>query len=105
MFRLDVNETDRIKVYLNKNIFFDLTHPASWGKDQVECAIKVCGADHMLLGTTFPVFYAWMSAGVNFMKTLDISEADRQKIMCDNAMKLFKLEKFGVQASVKAAGK
>ena len=68
-----------------------MTHPASWGKEQVGCAVKVCGADHLLLGTTFPVFYNWMSEGVEFIKTLDMTEEERELIMSGNAIRLFKL--------------
>jgi predicted TIM-barrel fold metal-dependent hydrolase len=92
MLRLDCDECDRITNYLANNIFYDMTHPASWGKDQVECAIKVCGADHILFGTTFPVFYNWMSEGVEFMKTLDITEDQRELIMSKNAIRMFNLE-------------
>lgn len=91
MLRLDMTEGERITKYLKNNIFYDMTHPASWGKEQVECAIKVCGADHLLLGTTFPVFYNWMSEGVEFMKTLDIKEEERTLITSGNAIRLFKL--------------
>lgn len=91
MLRLDVTEGERISKYLKNNIFFDMTHPASWGKEQVECAIKVSGADHLLFGTTFPVFYNWMSEGVEFMKTLNISEEERTLITSENAIRLFKL--------------
>ena len=79
MLRLDMNQADRIAGYLKNNIFFDMTHPASWGEEQVKCAVKVCGADHLLLGTTFPVFYNWMSDGVAFMKNLDVTEEEREK--------------------------
>lgn len=91
MQRLDMSEGERIQRYLKTNIFFDTTHPASWGKDQVECAIKVCGADHILFSSSFPVFYNWMSDGVEFMKGLDISDADRELIMSGNAVRLFNL--------------
>jgi len=91
MLRLDCDECDRIERYLTNNIFFDMTHPASWGKDQVECAIKVCGADHVLFGTSFPVFYNWMSEGVEFVKTLDITAEERELVMSKNAIRLFNL--------------
>jgi hypothetical protein len=92
MMRLNMGESERIQGYLKNNIFFDTTHPASWGKDQVECAIKVCGADHILFGTSFPVFYNWMSDGIAFMKDLDISKAQRNQIMSENAIKMFNLK-------------
>jgi predicted TIM-barrel fold metal-dependent hydrolase len=78
MLRLDMDEGERITRYLANNIFLDTTHPASWGKAQVEGAIEVSGADHILFGTSFPVFYNWMSDGVEFMKTLGLTDADRK---------------------------
>ena len=92
MLRLDMSLGDKILGYLQNNIFFDTTHPASWGKDQMECAVKVNGADHILFGTSFPVFYNWMSEGVQFMKDIDISEGDRKKIMSENAIRMFNLK-------------
>jgi predicted TIM-barrel fold metal-dependent hydrolase len=92
MFRLDMTESDRVARYLQNNLFFDATHPASWGKHQVECAIRVCGADHILFGTSFPVFYNWMADGVEFMKTLDITDHERKLIMSENAIKMFDLK-------------
>ena len=90
--RLNTSDYDRILGHMKNNIYFDMTHPASWGKDQVECAIKVCGADKFLFGTTFPVFYNWMSDSVEFMKKLDISNKDRDLVMSGNAIRLFSLK-------------
>jgi hypothetical protein len=92
MLRLDCDECERIERYLQNNIFFDTTHPASWGKPQMECAIEVSGADHILFGTSFPVFYNWISEGVEFMKTLDITEQERTAIMSENPIKMFDLK-------------
>lgn len=92
MLRLDMSEGERITKYLKNNIFYDMTHPASWGAPQVKCAIEVCGADHILFGTTFPVFYNWMNDGVAFMKALDITEEDKKMIMSENAIKMFNLK-------------
>ena len=89
--RFDTTEADRIQHYLEHNIFYDMTHPASWGKEQVECAIKVCGADHMLFGSSFPVVYSWMSDGAEFVKQLDITEEQRELILSGNARRLFRL--------------
>ena len=92
MQRLDTSESERVQGYMKNNLFFDTTHPASWGKDVVECAIKVCGADHILFSSSFPVFYNWMSDGVECMKTLDISDEDRSLVMSGNAIRLFNLK-------------
>ncbi len=89
--RLDTSEADRIEKYLKNNIFYDMTHPASWGQAQVECAVKVCGADHLLFGSSFPVVYGWMSSGVDFVKQIDITEEERELIFQGNAARLFHL--------------
>lgn len=91
MQRLDISDAERVTGYLKNNMYFDTTHPASWGKDQVECAIKVCGADHILFSSSFPVFYNWMSDGVEFMKGLELSDEDRELVMSGNAVRLFNL--------------
>ncbi|WP_346355633.1 amidohydrolase family protein [Azotosporobacter soli] len=91
LVRLDSSEGDKIARYLKNNIFFDMTHPSSWGKEQVECAINVCGADHILFGSSFPVVYGWMSGGVDFVNSLNISDSDRERITSQNACRLFNL--------------
>ncbi|GAB3161792.1 amidohydrolase family protein [Myceligenerans halotolerans] len=90
--RLDASGGDKIRGYLENNIFFDLTHPHSWGKHQVEAALKISGADHYLFGSSFPVFRGWMSQGVDFVKNdLEISDADRAAVLSGNAKRLFNL--------------
>jgi uncharacterized protein len=90
--RLDPTGREQIEGFLKDNIFFDLTHPHSWGKDQVECALKVNGADHYMFGSSFPVFYGWMSQGVEFMNNqLQISDGDRELVMYGNAKRMFNL--------------
>ncbi|MGW8482402.1 amidohydrolase family protein [Microbacterium sp. NPDC055903] len=92
MQRLDPTGGEKIAQYLDENIFFDMTHPHSWGKDQVEAALKINGADHYLFGSSFPVFYSWMGQGVEFVKNeLEISEADRELVLSGNAKRLFGL--------------
>ncbi len=91
MARLDMSMGEKIKTRLQNNIYFDMTHPASWGKDACEAAIKICGADHILFGSSFPVFYSWMSAGVELVKNLDITEEQRALVVNGNAKRLFHL--------------
>lgn len=90
--RLDPTGGEKIKSYLENNIFFDMTHPHSWGKDQVEAALKINGADHYMFGSSFPVFRSWMSQGVEFVKNeLEISDADREAVLSGNAKRMFNL--------------
>jgi len=77
--------------YMANNIYFDATHPMSWGKAQLECAVKVCGADHILMGSSFPVFYEWMARSVETINSLDITEDERNLILGGNAERIFKL--------------
>lgn len=92
MNRLDPTGGEKIKQYLDHNIFFDMTHPHSWGKHQVEAAIKINGADHYLFGSSFPVFYSWMGQGVEFLKNeIEVSDSDRELLLSGNAKRLFKL--------------
>lgn len=90
--RLDPTGGEKIRQYLRENIFFDLTHPHSWGKTQIEAALKVSGADHYMFGSSFPVFRSWMSQGVDFVSNeLDISDEDRELVLSGNAKRMFDL--------------
>ncbi|MDJ1371946.1 amidohydrolase family protein [Gulosibacter molinativorax] len=92
MQRLDPTGGEKIQQYMRENIFFDMTHPHSWGKHQVEAAIKVSGADHYLFGSSFPVFYSWMSQGVEFVENeLEITDEERELLFAGNAKRLFNL--------------
>jgi predicted TIM-barrel fold metal-dependent hydrolase len=92
MQRLDATGAEKIQQYLNENIFYDMTHPHSWGKQQVEAAIGISGADHYLFGSSFPVFYGWMGQGVDFVEnTLDITAEERAAVLSGNAKRLFNL--------------
>ena len=77
--------------YLENNIFFDMTHPMSWGKDQLECAVKVCGADHLLMGSSFPVFYEWMARSVESIDTLNVTDEEKALMKGGNAARIFNL--------------
>ena len=77
--------------FLKDNLFFDMTHPMSWGKDQLECAVKVNGADNLLMGSSFPVFYEWMQRSVASINELEISADDKAKILGGNAAKIFNI--------------
>ena len=91
MQRLSSTGGDEIKKYLNENIFFDMTHPHSWGKDAVEAAVKISGSEHLLFGSSFPVFYGWMKQGLDLVAELDITDEERENMLFNNANKMFKL--------------
>ena len=83
---------DKFDGYLKSNLFFDMCHAPPWGKDHLEFAIKVLGADHVLYGSSYPIHLGWTYEGVEFVNNLDISEDEKALVLGGNAMRLFKIE-------------
>ena len=65
--------------------------PSPGGKDQLECAVKVLGADHILFGTSYPVRPVWLLEGADFVRGLDITEEEKELILHENAKQLYHL--------------
>jgi predicted TIM-barrel fold metal-dependent hydrolase len=82
---------EKIRSYLDRNIYFGITHAPVWGKDQLECAIKVFGADHVLFGSSYPLRHEWLLKGVDFIRSLEIGEKEKAQILGENAIKLFNI--------------
>ena len=80
---------DKVREYLARNLFFDISGAPQWGKDQLECAVKVLGADHILYGSSHPIRREWFTKGVDYIKSLDISEEGKSLILGGNAARLF----------------
>jgi uncharacterized protein len=85
-------DADKFGGYLENNLFFDMAHAPPWGKAQLECAVKVLGADHILWGSSYPLRNEWLFKGVDYIKSLDISEKDKELILGGNAARLFKIK-------------
>ena len=82
----------KFKEYFRNNLYFDITTPLAWSKAQLECAVKEFGADHILYGSSYPVRLDWVLNGVEYVKTLDITEEEKELIFSGNAKRLFKIE-------------
>lgn len=82
---------DTARDRLERNIFYDTSGAVQWGKAQLECAVKVLGADHILYGSSYPVRREWFVQGIEFIKSLDIPEESKGLILSGNAAKLFKI--------------
>ena len=91
MERLDLSAADKAGKHLHENIYFDISHAPPWGKAQLECAVKVMGADHLLFGCSYPVRKQWLVDGVDFINALDISQEEKDLILGKNARNLFKI--------------
>ncbi|NVO14868.1 MAG: amidohydrolase family protein [Rhodoplanes sp.] len=85
------DQSAKIRRYLANNIFFDLSGAPQWGKAQLECAVKVFGADHILYGGSYPIRRDWFQDGAAYVRSLAISEPDKALILGGNAKRLFKL--------------
>jgi uncharacterized protein len=85
------SENDALRRHLENNLFFEMSQAQSWGKAQLECAVSVLGADHILFGTSYPVRREWLLEGADFVKQLNISDADKDLILCRNAEALYRV--------------
>jgi predicted TIM-barrel fold metal-dependent hydrolase len=80
-----------LRQHMKDNLFFEMSQAQSWGKAQLECAVAALGADHILFGSSYPVRLEWLLEGAAFVKQLNISEADKDLILCRNAEALYHL--------------
>ena len=85
------DDNDLVVQQLRNNIFFEMSHAQPWGKDQLECAVKTLGADHILFGSSFPVRPMWLLEGADFVRKLDITEEEKELILHKNAERLYHL--------------
>lgn len=87
--RFDGNQM--VKEQFQKHIYFEMSHAQPWGKQQLECAVSVLGADHILFGTSYPVRKDWLTQGAQFVEELDISQEDKNLILYENAKRIYHL--------------
>lgn len=74
---------------LRKNFYYD-TAPALWSKAALICAIETLGADHILMGSDYPIRQSWMKDTVQLVESLeDVSEDAKQKILYKNCSSLY----------------
>jgi len=90
--RFDPAASDKVRGYLERNIYCDITHPPTWGKAQLECAVKVLGAENILFGSSYPLRSEWLFKGVEYIQSLEISDKEKSLILGGNAMRLFNIK-------------
>ncbi len=88
--RFTVNN-DAAAEYLKNNIYFEMSHAAPWGRIQLESAIKIFGADHVLFGSSYPVRREWMMDGPAFVNSLDIPSKDKELVLAGNSERIYRL--------------
>ena len=55
------------------------------------CALDSVGADHFIFGTDAPPLKPLKKAGVDIIKSLNLSPADEAKVFSENARRLLKI--------------
>lgn len=78
-----------IQKALKENLFFEMSHAAPWGKEALECAIHNLGADHVIFGSSYPVRKEWLMQGADFVRSLDISDEEKDLVLGGNARRLY----------------
>lgn len=84
-------DTKAVRKWLSENIYYEVSHSQPWGKDILELAVKVLGADHIIYGSSYPVKKVWMTEGPVFVRNLDISDEEKDLILYKNAQEIYKL--------------
>lgn len=92
MERFDPTASEKVRGYLERNIYFDITHAPAWGKAQLECAVKVLGAERILFGSSYPLRREWLLKGVDYIRNLEIGEKEKSLILGQNAVRIFKIK-------------
>jgi hypothetical protein len=82
----------KYKNYFRNNLYFEITTPLAWSKSQLECAVKEFGADHILYSSSYPIRLDWVLNGVEYVKSLNMTEEEKELIFCGNAKRLFNIE-------------
>ena len=77
---------------LDQHIYFEMSHAQPWGKEALECAVKVLGADHVIWGTSYPVRREWLLDGPAFVHNLDLTQEDKDLLLAGNAARLYHID-------------
>lgn len=80
-----------MEAQLKAHVLFETSHAQPWGKQGLEYAVTVVGADHIIYGSSYPVKMDWMMGGPAFIKSLDIAEEDKERILAGNAQEFYRV--------------
>ena len=78
-----------IEEHFAENIYFEMSHAQPWGKDALEYAVQVLGADHIIFGSSYPVRQEWLTKGADFVNNLDLTAEEKDLILGGNAQRLY----------------
>lgn len=84
-------ETDRFCGQIHENIYYEMSHAQPWGKELLECAVKILGADHIIFGSSYPVRAQWLLEGPDFVESLAVGNEEKALMLGENAEKIYRL--------------
>lgn len=80
---------EKLLQHLQENVFFEMSHAKPWGKEALECAVHTLGADHVIFGSSYPVRTEWLTEGVDFVRSLDLTSTEKELVLAGNAERLY----------------
>lgn len=86
---------EAVENYLKDNIYFEMSHAQPWGKAQLQCAVDVLGADHIIYGSSYPVKKDWLTGGPAFVNQLAVNQEKKDLMLYKNAQRLYGLDVVG----------
>lgn len=86
--RFDTSNSEKIQKYLEKNIYFEMSHAQPWQKECLESAVKILGADHIIYGSSYPVKESWLH-GADMVLDLDLEDQDKENLLYKNAQRIY----------------
>lgn len=84
-------ETERFCGQLHENIYYEMSHAQPWGRELLECAVKILGADHIIFGSSYPVRGEWLLAGPGFIEGLALEDEEKALMLGGNAKRIYRL--------------
>lgn len=84
-------ETDRFCGQIHENIYYEMSHAQPLGKELLECAVKILGADHIIFGSSYPVRTQWLLEGPDFVENLDLGNEEKSLLLGENAERIYRL--------------
>lgn len=82
-------DTDRFCDQIHNNIYYEMSHAQPWGKELLECAVKILGAEHIIFGTSYPVRAEWLTEGADFVRGLDLTSDEIRMMLGGNAGEIY----------------
>ncbi|MBI4289425.1 MAG: amidohydrolase family protein, partial [Chloroflexi bacterium] len=67
--------------------------PPHWRPVEFKCAFDTYGEDHITLGSDYPVGPDFLPQAVAIVKNANVPQTAKNKILGDNAVKLFRIKK------------